>query len=127
MKGLALAPQSSDMTGGTLETPFIRGMSMNEVITKDDSSGFLKEILQKYGWNSELAFNVMDCESGGNPLAHNFSNITRDDSWGLFQINLYGKLKEKRPSPEWLVIPENNIKFAYELYLKKGWIPWSCK
>ena len=124
MKGLALAPQPSDITGGTMETPFVRGMSMNEVKTKDDINGFLKEMLRQYGWDTEIAWSILDCESKGDPNAHNFSDITRDDSWGLFQINLYGELAKERPSSEWLKIPENNIQFAYEIYKVQGWYAW---
>ena len=84
-----------------------------------------KMILDTFG--TQKAVNIAFCESGLNPLAHNYNPKTGDNSWGLFQINLYGDLKHERPSPEWLVIPENNIQYAYELYLRSGWTPWSCK
>ena len=97
---------------------------MNKIVIEDGFNGFLKEMLQKFDWDADIAWSVMNCESNGNPIAHNFSVETRDDSWGLFQINLYGDLATKRPSPEWLVIPENNINYAFQLYQQGGWEHW---
>ena len=65
----------------------------------------------------------MECESQGNPNAHNFSHQTKDDSWGLFQINRYGKMAH-RPDPEWLKVPENNIAYAYEIWKRQGYNAW---
>ena len=84
----------------------------------------LVDILKQYNWNVDTAYRIMMCESGGNPLAHNHNHSTRDDSWGLFQINLFGSLKDSRPSSEWLVIPANNIDYAYNMYKRSGWTPW---
>jgi hypothetical protein len=78
-------------------------------------------LINKYDWNPRIAYQIMMCESGGNSNAHNFSHRTKDDSYGLFQINLYGNLSNERPSPEWLKIPENNIKYAYSLWKSGGW------
>lgn len=86
----------------------------------------LYNIIKTYDWNASVAYAIMICESGGQFDAHNFSNITKDDSWGTFQINLYGKLAKSRPSPEWLKIPENNIAYAYKMYKSEGFVPWSC-
>mgnify|MGYP006268647349 CR=1 FL=1 len=49
-------------------------------------SGFKGEGL-KYAWAVAMK------ETHGNPLAHNFNPKTGDDSYGVFQINLYGALK----------------------------------
>jgi hypothetical protein len=70
------------------------------------------------------ALRVLFCESSGNSNAHNFSHRSRDDSWGLFQINRYGNLAKDRPQVGWLLVPENNIKYASELYKTHGWSPW---
>lgn len=80
--------------------------------------------ISKYPWDVSIAYQIMWCESEGNPTNHNFSHETKDDSWGLFQVNLYGKLALTRPPAEWLKIPENNIEFAYKLYLEQGWGAW---
>ena len=83
-----------------------------------------KMIYSTFG--TQVALDVAKCESGLNPLAVNNNPKTRDFSVGLFQINLYGDLAKKRPAKEWLLIPENNIKYAYEMYLRSGWSPWAC-
>lgn len=68
----------------------------------------------------------MMCESAGVPEAHNYNPHTKDNSIGLFQINLWGELAKERPSVEWLKNPVNNISYSYELWKKEGWNPWSC-
>ena len=77
-------------------------------------------LLQKHFGNEwENAKRVMMCESGGNPTRHN--PLPPDDSWGLFQINRYGKLAASRPSAEWLVVGENNIQYAAGIWRAQGW------
>lgn len=59
-------------------------------------------------------------ESGGNPLAHN--TLPPDDSYGLFQINMYGNLGPARmvqfglSSPSDLFDPTTNAAAAYQLW-----------
>ncbi len=83
------------------------------------------EIIDKYDWNTQIAYEIMKCESSKDPEAWNKNHRTGDNSWGLFQINIYGYLEDNRPPAEWLVVPENNIQYAYELYEKDGWKPWT--
>ncbi len=78
------------------------------------------DLISRYDWDADSAYKIMMCESSGNPNANNFNHRTRDNSFGLFQINLYGNLANDRPSAEWLKVPENNIAYAYELYVKEG-------
>ena len=82
-------------------------------------------ILKVFG--TQKAVNIAICESGLNHLAINDNPQTGDYSVGIFQINLYGKLRDSRPSEEWLLIPENNIAYAYQMYLKSGFTPWTSK
>lgn len=85
----------------------------------------IDRLLKKYFGNSwQQAKLVMLCESGGNPNALNTNANTRDYSVGLFQINLYGNLKNSRPSEKWLRVAENNIKYASQLYGWHGFRPW---
>ena len=90
----------------------------------EGSKGKWDYLLEKYDWNIDQAREIMWCESSANPEAHNYNTITKDNSHGLFQINTYGKLAEERPSREWLIVPENNIQYAYELWKARGWQPW---
>ena len=82
------------------------------------------ELITQYEWNTDVACAVMKYESRYDSEAHFFSHRTKDNSYGLFQINLYGNLAKERPSAEWLLVPENNIQYAYELWKKRGWKPW---
>lgn len=83
------------------------------------------EIISQYDWDANIAYQIMLCESSGNPEAHNLNYKTRDNSFGLFQVNLYGRLASERPSAEWLLVAENNIEYAYKLYKGRGWQHWS--
>jgi len=71
------------------------------------------------------ALKIMNAESGGNPKAHNLNHQTRDNSYGLFQINLYGGLAKSRPQGWQLLDPEFNVKYAAELQGKQSWKIWS--
>lgn len=75
----------------------------------------------------EYALAIMRCESGGNPNARGDMHLTFAGgaygySVGLFQI----RQLPGRPSTEWLLNPENNVKHAYGMWASSGWAPWSC-
>lgn len=68
-------------------------------------------LINQYSWNTTTAFNIMWCESTGNPNAKN----PRSTATGLFQI-LGGPYD-----------PAANVRLAYQMYSKRGWQPWVCK
>ena len=95
------------------------------LVSSNDIKEYLREVSSLYGWDFETAHRIMMCESGGNPKAHNFSHSSKDDSYGLFQVNLYGELAKERPSSERLLDPKNNIDYAYKIYKAEGWYAWA--
>jgi hypothetical protein len=68
-------------------------------------------------------------ESSGNPNAHN--PVGRDDSYGLWQINMLGKMGPERrrllgiSSNEDLKDPKINAKAAYLIYKQQGLNAWT--
>jgi hypothetical protein len=84
----------------------------------------IESLIASYDWDYATAYRIMICESGRNPEALNDNPNTRDYSVGLFQINLYGNLRNTRPDEDWLRVPENNISYAYIIYQEQGWFAW---
>ena len=93
----------------------------------------LYEVLSFVGFKGhslKVAWAVAMKETHGNPLAHNFSRKTGDDSYGVFQINLYGALKARMSefnlkSPKDLTDPVLNAQIAYRMSSGgKDWSPW---
>jgi hypothetical protein len=68
-------------------------------------------LVNQYSWNKQQAFNIIWCESRGNPNAKN----PRSTATGLFQI-LNGPFD-----------PEANVRLAFQMYSKRGWQPWVCR
>lgn len=86
-----------------------------------EAPGTYDELLKEhFGDAWENAKKIAYCESGLVPTKHNYNSRTGDDSWGLFQINLYGANAKNRPSSDWLVVAENNIKHAASMYKSMG-------
>ena len=65
---------------------------------------------------------VMQCESGGDPNAHNTNG---EDSRGLMQINV-GPGAHTQWASYNLFDPTTNLQLAYQLWQQSGWAPWSC-
>lgn len=76
-----------------------------------------------------IAVRIAKAESGGNPKAHN--SKPPDDSYGLWQINMYGKLGPARrkqynlSNNEQLYDPTTNARVAYGIYKASGWTAWT--
>lgn len=77
-----------------------------------------------------IATAVALAESGGNPAAHN--PVPPDDSWGLWQINMIGKMGPERlrqfglSSKSQLADPVVNARAAYEISGHgKSFKPWT--
>lgn len=73
-----------------------------------------------------VAVAIILAESGGDANAHNDNPATRDDSYGLFQINMYGDLKAERAeryglrSTSNLFEPKRNAEIAFDLFKRAG-------
>lgn len=81
------------------------------------------DLIKKYfpedQWDN--AYRIMMGESGGDPnIPSTFNARGTEDSHGLFQINLqaHPHMKDK------VLDPEENVKYAAELYRQSGWKPW---
>jgi len=113
------ASKASSGTGGTSTAP----------------SGSLKDTLSKAGFSGSslnMAYAIMMAESKGNARAHNGNAATGDNSYGLFQINMLGKMGPERlkqyhlSSNEDLFNPATNSRVAYEMSGGgKNWSDWS--
>ena len=71
------------------------------------------------GHSLQTAIEVVAKESRGNPLDHNLNPSTGDNSYGLFQINMYGYLQKSRlekfglKNNDELYDPVTNAQIAY--------------
>jgi len=82
------------------------------------------------GKDLNIAWAVAMKETHGNPLAHNYNPRTGDNSYGMFQINLYGALKDrvsqyKLVSASSLYDPVTNAKVAFQMTSGgRNWGSW---
>lgn len=73
-----------------------------------------------------IAIAVALAESSGNPKAHNANTATKDNSYGLWQINMYGALGPARRKTfnlkknEDLFDPQVNANAAFKIYKGAG-------
>ena len=82
-----------------------------------------------HGRGLQYAWAVAMKESHGNPVDYNFSYRTQDNSYGLFQINLYGALKARiaifhLSKASELKDPVTNAQVAYQM--SNGGNNWSA-
>src|ERR1700761_6457891 len=105
-----LAPAGSN----TLTAAQVKGYASKAGFTGDDLN---------------IAVAVAHAESGFNANAHNGNAGTGDDSYGLWQINYYGSLKDSRTKAfgpgTGLFDPQKNANAAYQIFKGSGWDAWS--
>ncbi len=83
-------------------------------------------LVNNYDWPKQTAYAVCMAESHGIASAINNNPYTGDYSVGLMQINLYGRLRQTRPSEEWLLNPVNNIQYAHQIWRANGFKAWGA-
>lgn len=99
-----------------------RALTADEIRGHASKAGFTGTVLDNM---VGIAF----AESGGNPLAHN--SKPPDDSYGLWQINMRGKLGPDRrkkfgiSSNNQLFDPDTNARAAYVVYKGQGLDAWT--
>ena len=103
------------MVEDTTQTPKAPQTALESVRQGDCS------ITSKYDWDKAIAYAVCKAESGGNPKAYGDGN-TAYPSIGLMQI----RTLPGRPTKEQLEDPEFNVEYAYNMWKKSGWKPWSA-
>ena len=79
-----------------------------------------EDIISQYNWPDDVAMQVCKHESRGNPSAVGDGD-TAHVSCGLMQI----RTLKGRPSCTALKDPETNVAYAYKMWKKEGWSPWS--
>jgi hypothetical protein len=95
----------------------------------------LMQLLYAVGFRGQgliTAFAVAKAESSGNSRAHNPNRATGDDSYGLFQINMIGRMGPERrrayrlSSNSDLFDPVRNAQIAFDMSNQgRNWTPWS--
>ena len=107
----------------------ITAILRSKTLTKDQILYVLKRVGFK-GTSLRVAYGVVMKESQGHPGSHDLNPRTGDDSYGLFQINLYGSLKNRiayyrLDSREDLKNPVINAAVAYVMSSNgKNFSPW---
>lgn len=102
------------------------------MVSDRDIAGYAALVLGADSDKVKIATAIAIAESGGNEKAHNRNASTRDDSYGLWQINMYGDLGPSRrrqfgiSSNSELLDPVVNAK-AMDAISSDGtnWTPWS--
>lgn len=98
------------------------------VLSKDE----IKQLATNAGFTGDdvdIAVAVALAESGGDTQSHNTK--PPDNSYGLWQINMYGDLGPERrrkyglPDNETLFDPARNAMVAHHIQQESGWKAWS--
>jgi hypothetical protein len=117
----------------TIEQSVVDPLDKYRNMTTPLSVPELREMLSLVGFEGRglrMAMAVAVKESNGNPLSRNTTASTGDDSYGLFQINLYGYLEGRveaygLSSKQDLLNPVTNAEVAFKMSSKgRNWSPW---
>lgn len=102
---------------GNLSAEQVKSLALNAGFTNDES---------------DIVVKIAKGESSFNPKAHNPNASTGDNSFGLMQINMIGKLGPARrkqfgiESNEALFDPQTNMNAAYQVFKERGsFEPWT--
>ena len=96
--------------------------------------GQMEALMREGGFSPEISpimAAIGLAESGGNPYAHNPNASTGDDSYGLLQVNMLGKMGPERrkafgiTSNQELFDPLTNVRAAKKIYDSQGLNAWS--
>ena len=92
----------------------------------------LKELLSSVGFEGKalkMAWAIAKSESNARPMAYNGNRKTGDSSYGIFQINMLGKLgidrKEKFELKSNITLFDPVINAEITYYMTKGGTDWS--
>jgi hypothetical protein len=113
-------------SGGNRDTSSRNGStkSVAELVRLAKSAGFSDT-------EAPIMAAIAAAESSGNPRAHNPNTRTGDNSYGLWQINMLGRMGPERrrqfgiQSDEELFDPEVNAKAARKIFEQQGFKAWS--
>jgi hypothetical protein len=96
------------------------------------TDGELKELLSAVGFEGKAlkqAWAIAKSESNSRPMAYNGNRKTGDSSYGIFQINMLGKLgidrKEKFELKSNILLFDPVINAEITYYMTKGGTDWS--
>jgi len=98
-------------------------LSDEEIAAYARAGGFVEEA------HIKTAVQVAKAESGGDPKKHN--TTPPDNSYGLWQINMYGPLGPDRRKRfglkrnEELFDPKVNARAAHQIFVDEGWKAWT--
>ena len=96
--------------------------------------GQMEALMREGGFSPEISpimAAIGLAESGGNPYAHNPNASTGDNSYGLLQVNMLGRMGPERrrefgiTSNEALFDPLTNVRAAKKIYDSQGLNAWS--
>lgn len=96
---------STSLSGSIDGSPDVKlpAMADSELVGILKQAGFTGKALA-------VAYGVAKAESGGRPTAYNGKGL--DNSYGLFQINLYGGLRQERLNKEWKTADGSTFKLG---------------